>query len=142
MKNFILIAILLKQSCQTGHLRVKAVDELIRLVILVGYIWVVCELLSVNKSIVLSKYHLSYAEYAFANHQLLGVCQGIVHEIDIGFLRNYSTRPPTFGQHMPGVDALSALPVARDSSRICARSRSLPKVLPRYDRMLPNAPGI
>ena len=34
--------------------------------ILFGYLWVVFELLSVNKNIVLSEYHLSYAEYTFA----------------------------------------------------------------------------
>lgn len=66
MKNFSLDCDTPETIMPNGHLRVKAVDELIRLVILVGYIWVVCELLSVNKSIVLSKYHLSYAEYAFA----------------------------------------------------------------------------
>ena len=53
-------------NAHPGHLRVKAVDELTRLVILVGYIWVVFELLSVNENILFSEYHLSYAEYAFA----------------------------------------------------------------------------
>jgi hypothetical protein len=48
------------------HVRAKAVDELSRLVIIFGYLWVVFELLSVNKSIVLSECHLNYAEYAFA----------------------------------------------------------------------------
>jgi hypothetical protein len=46
--------------------REKAVDELSRLVILFGYLCVVYKLLSVNKSIVLSEYHLNYAECAFA----------------------------------------------------------------------------
>jgi hypothetical protein len=48
------------------HLREKAVDEFSRLVILFGYLWVVFELLSVHKSVVLSEYHLDYPEHAFA----------------------------------------------------------------------------
>jgi hypothetical protein len=48
------------------HLREKAVDEFSKLVILFGYLWVVFELLSVHKSIVLSEYHLDYLEHAFA----------------------------------------------------------------------------
>ena len=47
------------------HMREKAIDELSRLVIIVGYLWVVFELLSVNKSIALSEYHLNYPEHAF-----------------------------------------------------------------------------
>jgi hypothetical protein len=48
------------------HLQEKAVDEFSRLVILLGYLWVVFELLSVHKSLVLSVYHLNYPEHAFA----------------------------------------------------------------------------
>jgi hypothetical protein len=48
------------------HLREKATDEFSRLVIIVGYLWIVIELLSVHKSIVLSEYHLDYPEHAFA----------------------------------------------------------------------------
>ncbi len=48
------------------HLREKAVDEFTRLVIIVGYLWVVFEFLLVRKSIVLSEYHLTYPEHAFA----------------------------------------------------------------------------
>jgi hypothetical protein len=48
------------------HLREKAVDEFSKSVILFGYLWVVFELLSVHKSIVLSEYHLDYLEHAFA----------------------------------------------------------------------------
>jgi hypothetical protein len=53
----------------SGHqrdVREKALDELSRLVIIFGYLWVVFELLPVNKSIVLSEYHLNYPEHAFA----------------------------------------------------------------------------
>ena len=53
----------------SGHqrdVREKALDELSRLVIIFGYLWVVFELLSVNKSIILSEYHLNYPECAFA----------------------------------------------------------------------------
>lgn len=48
------------------HLREKAVDECSRLVIIFGYFWIIFELLSVHKSIVLSEYHLNYSEHAFA----------------------------------------------------------------------------
>jgi hypothetical protein len=48
------------------HPRETATDEFSKLVIIVGYLWVVFELLSVHKSIVLSEYHLSYPEHAFA----------------------------------------------------------------------------
>ena len=48
------------------HPRETATDEFSRLVIIVGYLWVVFELLSVHKSIVLSEYHLNYPEHAFA----------------------------------------------------------------------------
>jgi hypothetical protein len=48
------------------HPREQAIDELSRLVIIFGYLWVVFELLSVHKSIVLSEYHLNYPEHAFA----------------------------------------------------------------------------
>jgi hypothetical protein len=55
-----------KPSGHQRHLREKAVDELSRLVILFGYLWVVFELLSVHKSIALSEFHLDYPEHAFA----------------------------------------------------------------------------
>ena len=48
------------------HLREKVVDECSRWVIVVGYLWIIFELLSVHKSIVLSEYHLNYSEHAFA----------------------------------------------------------------------------
>src|ERR1700739_2088096 len=48
------------------HLREKAVDECSRLVIVFGYLWIIFELLSVHKNIVLSEYHLNYSEHAFA----------------------------------------------------------------------------
>jgi hypothetical protein len=48
------------------HPRETATDEFSRLVIIVGYLWIVFELLSVHKSIVLSDYHLNYPEHAFA----------------------------------------------------------------------------
>jgi hypothetical protein len=48
------------------HPREKATDEFSRLVIIFGYLWVVFELLSVHKSIVLSEYRLGYPEHAFA----------------------------------------------------------------------------
>ena len=48
------------------HPRETATDEFSRLVIIVGYLWVIFELLSVHKSIVLSEYHLNYPEHAFA----------------------------------------------------------------------------
>jgi hypothetical protein len=48
------------------HVGEKAVDELCRLVILFGYLWVGFEWLSVNKGIVLSEYHMDYPELAFA----------------------------------------------------------------------------
>jgi hypothetical protein len=48
------------------HPREKATDEFSRLVIIFGYLWVVFELLSVHKSVVLSEYHLNYPEHAFA----------------------------------------------------------------------------
>ena len=44
----------------------KAVDEFSKLVILLGYLWVVFELLSVHNSVVLSEFHLDYPEHAFA----------------------------------------------------------------------------
>ena len=44
----------------------KATDEFSRLVIIVGYLWVVFELLSAHKSLVLSECHLNYPECAFA----------------------------------------------------------------------------
>lgn len=53
-------------SGRQRHIREKAVDELSSLVIIFGYLWVVVELLSVRKSIVLSEYHLNCPEYAFA----------------------------------------------------------------------------
>jgi hypothetical protein len=48
------------------HPQEKALDEFSKLVILVGYLWVVFELLSVPNSIVLSEFHLGYPEHAFA----------------------------------------------------------------------------
>jgi hypothetical protein len=48
------------------HPRETATDEFSKLVVIVGYLWVVFELLSVHKSIVLSEYHLNYPEHAFA----------------------------------------------------------------------------
>jgi hypothetical protein len=48
------------------HPRETATDEFSKLVIIVGYLWVIFELLSVHKSIVLSEYHLNYPEHAFA----------------------------------------------------------------------------
>jgi len=48
------------------HPREKAVDEFSRLVIIFGYLWIVFEFLSFQKSIVLSDYHLNYPEHAFA----------------------------------------------------------------------------
>src|ERR1700689_216953 len=48
------------------HPRETATDEFSRWVIIVGYLWVVFELLSIHKSIVLSEYHLNYPEHAFA----------------------------------------------------------------------------
>ena len=44
----------------------KAVDEFSKWVILLGYLWVVFELLSVHNSVVLSEFHLDYPEHAFA----------------------------------------------------------------------------
>ncbi len=55
-----------KPSGHQRHLRENAVDEISRLVIVFGYLWVVFELLSVRKGIVLSEFHLDYPEYAFA----------------------------------------------------------------------------
>jgi hypothetical protein len=55
-----------KPSGDQPHLRENAVDEFSRLVIVFGYLWVVFELLSVHKSIVLSEFHLDYPEHAFA----------------------------------------------------------------------------
>ena len=54
------------QSGHRRHLQEKAVDEFSKLVILFGYLWVVFELLSVHKGIVLSEFHVDYPEYAFA----------------------------------------------------------------------------
>jgi hypothetical protein len=48
------------------HQLEKATDEFTRLVIILGYLWVAFELLSVHKSIVLSEYQLNYPEHAFA----------------------------------------------------------------------------
>ncbi len=48
------------------HLPEKVTDEFSRLVIILGYVWVIFELLSLHKSIVLSEYHLNYPEHAFA----------------------------------------------------------------------------
>ena len=48
------------------HPRETATDEFSRLVIIAGYLWVVFQLLTVHKSIVLSEYHLNYPEQAFA----------------------------------------------------------------------------
>jgi hypothetical protein len=48
------------------HPRETATDEFSKLVIIVGYLWVIFELLSIHKSIVLSEYHLNYPEHAFA----------------------------------------------------------------------------
>jgi hypothetical protein len=53
-------------SRQERHPREKATDEFSTLVIIIGYLWVVFELLSVHKCIVLSEYHLNYPEHAFA----------------------------------------------------------------------------
>jgi len=47
------------------HLRENAVDELSRLVIIVGYLWVIFEFLSFQGGIILSEYHLNYPEHAF-----------------------------------------------------------------------------
>ena len=47
------------------HPREQAIDELSRLVIIFGYLWVVFELLSVHNSVVLSEFHLDYPEHAF-----------------------------------------------------------------------------
>jgi hypothetical protein len=49
----------------------KAVDEFSKLVILLGYLWVVFELLSVHNSVVLSEFHLDYPEHAFATINFL-----------------------------------------------------------------------
>jgi hypothetical protein len=48
------------------HPREKALDEFSKLVILIGYLWVVFELLSVHNGIVLSEFRLGYLEHAFA----------------------------------------------------------------------------
>lgn len=53
------------------HLRGGALDGIIRLVIIVGYLWVVFALPSIHKSIVLSEYHLNFPEYLFAIVNLL-----------------------------------------------------------------------
>ena len=53
------------RSRQERHPREKATDEFSRLVIILGYLWVVFELLSVHNSIVLSEFHLDYPEHAF-----------------------------------------------------------------------------
>jgi hypothetical protein len=53
-------------SRQERHPREKATDEFSRLVIILGYLWVVFELLPVHKGIVLSEDHLNYPEHAFA----------------------------------------------------------------------------
>ena len=53
-------------SGRQRHLREKAADEFTMLVIIVGHLWLVFELLSVHKSIVLSEDHLNYPEHAFA----------------------------------------------------------------------------
>jgi hypothetical protein len=53
-------------SGRRRHPREKALDEFSKLVILVGYLWVVCELLSVHDSIVLSEVRLNFPELAFA----------------------------------------------------------------------------
>jgi hypothetical protein len=53
-------------SGRQRHPRENAADEFTRLVIIVGHLWLVFELLSVHKSIVLSEYHLNYPELAFA----------------------------------------------------------------------------
>jgi hypothetical protein len=51
---------------QQRHPRETATDEFTKLVIIVGYLWVLFELLSVHKGIVLSEYHLNFPEHAFA----------------------------------------------------------------------------
>jgi hypothetical protein len=48
------------------HPRENVLDEFTKLVILLGYLWIVYELLSVHNSIVLSESHLGYPEHAFA----------------------------------------------------------------------------
>lgn len=53
------------------HPREKAADQFIRFVIILGYLWVVLELLSVHKSIVVSEYHLDFPELIFAIVSLL-----------------------------------------------------------------------
>ncbi len=44
----------------------RAVDELSKLVVLFGYLWILFELLSAHKSIALAEFHLGYLEHAFA----------------------------------------------------------------------------
>jgi hypothetical protein len=53
-------------STRQRHPREKALDEFSKLVILLGYLWIVFELLSVHNSLVLSEFHLDYPEHAFA----------------------------------------------------------------------------
>lgn len=48
------------------HLREEALDEFIRFVIILGYLWVVFAMLSVHRSIILSEYHLDLPECFFA----------------------------------------------------------------------------
>ena len=48
------------------HLREEALDEIIRFVIIIGYLWVVFALLSIHNSIIISDYHLDFPEYFYA----------------------------------------------------------------------------
>lgn len=51
---------------QPRHLKERASDELRRFIVIFLYLWVVFGLLSLHKSIVLSKRHLDYQEHTFA----------------------------------------------------------------------------
>ena len=125
-------------SGRQRHIREKAVDELSSLVIILGYLWVVFELLSVRKSIVLSEYHLNCPEYAFAIINSLVFAKVVltrncIWDFVVKLSRHVSAKPHLsvrpiglWGAIPPaGFDPLSALPVARDSSRSFARSKSL-----------------
>ncbi len=53
------------------QLREEPLDEFIRLVVILGYLWVVFAFLPIRKGIVLSDYHLGFPEYFLAIVNLL-----------------------------------------------------------------------
>src|SRR5271155_6075067 len=49
-----------------SHLKERAFDEFKRFIVIFLYLWVVFGLLSIHKTLVLSRNHLDYPEHAFA----------------------------------------------------------------------------